>query len=141
MTRRKNTAGIVLIVTSLAGFSGLWFWESIPHVWSVISLVAQLISASSYLFPFSEDIKSLNFLIPDIQSLENRIDKDYTFLAKYSNEEIIELVYSYREEILSLEQKYIDSSHFPFNDNCKQAAEIDKLATIQERFGAPQTIQ
>ena len=137
----KNIVGVFLIATSLAGFSGLWFWEKIPHIWSVVSLIAQLVSAAAYLFPFSEDIQSLNYLIPELQSLEYVIDRDYSRLSFFTDDEIIKKVYSYRERTLALEQKYTNSAHFPFDDKCKEKADIDKLAFIQERFGTPETQQ
>ena len=139
--RWKRFWGVILIIFSLAGFSGLWFWQKIPHVWSVLSLLAQIISASAYLFPYSEDIQALNYLIPELESLEHKMELDYCQMSSFEDIEIIMKTFSYQEQWLALEQKYTDSSHFPFHNRCKKKADKDKLAFIQERFGTPETQQ
>ncbi len=114
-----------LLIASLSGFAGFWLWNRIPHVWSVIALIAQVFSACAYLLPHSDQISSINYLAPELQRLLNRVDHDWDNLDSLTYEDINDLVLKYNNELLELEDKYAHGISFPENKRIKKKAEAE----------------
>lgn len=133
-TRINHAIIVLLLASSLAGVSGLWFWQKYPTIWSVIAACIQIISASSFILPYAEQIWAIGHLQPDLDMLIAQIDHDWNLLDGLGDDEINDLIYSYTQKLLDMEQKYIGSIHFPSSNRCKKYAIKDREAFNQERF-------
>lgn len=130
----NNIISGILVAASIASISGLWFWNQIPHIWSIIAAAIQLLSGVAYMFPFKEQIWVLNMLIPEIENLENLVDREWSTIDSKSNEEINNLVYTYHGKLLDLQHKYIGQTHFPYRTHCQKLADKDKAGFLKERY-------
>lgn len=131
-----------LVLSSLSCIANLTLWENIPFVWALISAVAQIVSAIMYLFPYSDQVTALNFLLPELDILLNHIDHDWdriNTLAELSDSEINDLVLDYNLQYSNLESKYIGNTPFPRKNKCTQKATEDCKQFRVSRFGSDET--
>lgn len=119
-----------LVIVSLTNVAGLWVWNSLPKLWTVIACVAQVISASAYLFPQSEQVTSINYLLPELQSIQNRVDHDWESIrsGELADNEINDLILQYSNELILLENKYTNGVSFPSSKGVQTKAEEEAAA-------------
>lgn len=124
----RINAGVIvfLLASSMAGISGLWFWEQYPHIWAVIAAIVQVISASTFLMPHSEQSWALEKLLPEFDLLLTDVGHDWGIIEEKSNAEIFNLIRAYSKEMIRIEQHYIDSMYFPASKHCKKLASKEK---------------
>lgn len=133
---------IALVVTSLSSIANLWFWEKVPFIWAVVAAAAQVMSAVMYLFPYSDQITSLNYLLPELDHLLNYIDRDWdriNVLQELSEAEINDLVLKYNERYSGLEERFIGTTQFPRNKKCERKADEECRKFKFSRFGITET--
>ena len=139
---KDRNVKIFLIVTSLSSIANLGLWEKIPFLWAIIALVAQVVSAILYLFPYSDQITALNYLLPELDHLLNQIDYDWDQINEFQaipDLEINKLVLEYNEKYSNLEHRYTNGVSFPRNEKCDKKAQGDCEQFKYARFGIAQT--
>lgn len=134
-SHRMNTVIVViLLASSMAGVSGLWLWKEFPQIWAVIVAVVQIVSASTFLMPYSEQIWVLGRLLPELDLLLNRVEYDWNTISEKSDAEIARLIFAYTEEQCCLEQRYIGSMYFPPSRRCRKKAIEDQKMFNASRY-------
>lgn len=114
-----------LVIASLSSVAGIWLWEVVPQVWSLIAIIAQVVSACAYLLPYSERINATNNLLPALQHMQNQVDHDWDIIDSYSDHKINDLVFAYKEELTRLESLYASGGLFPVCKSVLKKAEDD----------------
>ncbi len=127
MSHRKNTWIVVfLLASSMAGVSGLWFWDKFPHIWSIVAAIVQIVSASTFLMPYSEQIWAIGRLLPELDLLLNCVEHDWNICDTKSETEIADLIFDYTKQQHCLEQRYIGSMYLPPSNHCRKKAIEDQ---------------
>lgn len=131
---------IFLCAVSLAGIGSLWFWSSFNHAWKLILAFAQLLSAISYMLPYSKQVQVLDLLLPDLEYLINQVDRDWDAIDSMSSSAINDLVFQYQNRLSDMENKYVGTTLFPDNRHCIKIAENKKKKFNYQRFDIVETI-
>lgn len=116
---------IFLAAASLSSVAGLWLWGAFPHIWAIIAAFAQVISACSYLLPYSARITATKNLLPELQHILNCVGRDWDRLIDLSDDEINDLVFHYQEQMAQLENRYASGGLFPVCSAVEKKAESD----------------
>ena len=72
-------------------------------------------------------------MLPELDLLINRVDHDWNALNRKAPQVILDLLFSYKEEQLSIEQRYTGSMYLPASNHCKRLANKD-LRDFNVRF-------
>lgn len=124
----NNLVQVVLLASAMSGVAGLWIWNIIPEVWAFVAMVTQLLSAAAYLLPQSNQIRALDYLLPELQLLLNRIEHDWNSIdlpGVPSDAEINDLILRYNNELTALENKYTGGISFSVCRRAEELAEAD----------------
>ena len=123
------------MASSLAGVSGLWFWQIHPNIWALVAASLQIVSACAFLMPYAEQIWAIGHLQPELETLIHQVDHDWNVIENLSSTEVNDLVFSYEKKLTDIEQKYIGSTYLPASESCRKRAVRDRRAFNLERFG------
>lgn len=132
---------IFLCAASLSNIASLAFWNQVPLIWAIVSAFAQLISAIAYLIPYSNQVRALDDLLPELDMLIHRIDYHWdqiNILQSLTDEEINALILDYNVEFTNLESRYTKGIPFSPNARCLKKAESDFKKFYNSRFYPPQ---
>ena len=140
--RRDRYIKIFLCIASLSRVTSLALRHKAPFIWTIITVVAQVLSAIAYLIPYSEQVTALNNLLPEMDQLLHRIDYDWdriNILQALSDEEINTLVLKYNAEFTNLENRFTQGIQFAPSKSCVKKAQEDCEKYKFSRFGITQT--
>lgn len=125
--QRINTGvAVLLLASSLTGISGLWLWEKHQGAWALIAAILQVVSASTFLMPYSEQSWAIARLIPEFEILFADADYVWHNIDTKSSAEIFDLIYAYSIKTTFIEQRYIGSMYFPVSKHCRKLAIKDR---------------
>ncbi len=113
------------LIFSLGSVAGWSIWKVLPFLWGLIIAFMQLIAVLNSLFPFSQQIAAIKFLVPQITKLFNRMAHDWDKTYQLSESKISDLTYRYQTEFDDLESQYTNDVYFPHNAWCAKMAEIE----------------
>jgi hypothetical protein len=139
--RRDRWIKVFLCAASLSSVANLAFWGQAPLFWPIISVIAQILSAVAYLIPYSDQVRALNDLLPELDMLIHRIDYHWdqiNILRNLTDEEINALVLDYNMEFTKLESQYTKYTPFSPSKHCSKKAESDFKKFYNSRFYPPQ---
>ena len=108
--------------TTSAGVICLLLQDKLPYVWTALIAVSQTYQAVQHLLPFEERITRINFFMPPLDKLINKIEREWEYIENYTDEQTIELIYTFKEQYSSLEEQYLSSFPFPHKKQCKDHA-------------------
>ncbi len=137
--RIDRTIKIFLCAVSLAGIGSLWFWSSFSHVWKLILAFAQLLSAISYMLPYSKQVQALDMLLPDLEDLFNQVDRDWDIIDSMTSSDVNNMIFQYQNQLSAMENKYIGTTSFPDSRHCIKVAEKKKEKYNYQRFDTIET--
>ncbi|MCI1958154.1 MAG: hypothetical protein LKJ25_00845 [Clostridia bacterium] len=125
---------LILFLASSSGVAGWFIWDKIPFVWSSIIFISQAIQACKHLLPYQSQIEKINYLMPNLDKLINRIDHDWEETEYMEDKQLTELIYNYENEFLSLKNEFIGFTPFKHNKKCKLKAEEELKKYFSYRF-------
>lgn len=134
----NNIIQVFLLATALSGVAGLWIWSKIPAIWAVVAGASQVLGAAAYLLPQSDQIRALNYLLPELQELLNQIDHDWNLIDlpdPPSDAELNDRILTYNNKYAELENKYTNGTPFPRKKWVEQTAEKDRNNYLLSHFG------
>jgi ElaB/YqjD/DUF883 family membrane-anchored ribosome-binding protein len=104
-----------LLLTSSSGIAAWWIWKQYAHIWSALLGFAQVLSLIMPLFHFQEQIVSINYCLPELETLLNDMEKMWQSIDSISECEIIKKQAKFENRFKDLECKYLstlrDSKH------------------------------
>ncbi len=104
--------------------------KATPIIWTVLITISQTYQSLQHLLPFQERMTRVDYFLPPLKKLLNEIRRKWEYIDTFSDEEITESIYEFREKFISLEQEYIGSYPFPHRKCCKKKVDI----SLKEHF-------
>lgn len=113
---------VLTAFTTGAGVACLILEKNAPIIWTILIAVSQTYQALQHLLPFQERTIKINYFLPPFEKLLNEIRRKWEYIDTFSDEEITELIYEFRDKYISLEQEFIGSYPFPHRKCCEEKA-------------------
>lgn len=139
--KRLNAAiSAFCIIVSASSIAGWGIWSQIPLLWGVILAIAQIIQAVKPLFPFNQQISSLNFLLPTLTKCMIEIDREWDEVNLLNSEDenfsanVSQMIHNRYDEFYSLTSQYIGNTYFPLNNHCDKNAEKDCINYFSHNY-------
>ena len=105
--------------TTSAGVICLLLQDKLPYVWTALIAVSQTYQAVQHLLPFEERITRINFFMPPLDKLINKIEREWEYIENYTDEQTIELSIHLKNNIVHLKNSIFLLSHFLIRNNVK----------------------
>lgn len=120
--RRINIYGAIASSSSIAAWA---IWKDWSYVWAFIIAISQVLTAIKDFLPFGRRLKLLRPFIEDMKLLYIKIEYDWYKVAEgeLTEKEINTLLFSYKKEFASIENKYIKEEVLLENSNYKEEAD------------------
>ena len=93
--------------------------KSMPALWAIVIAIAQFAQAISTSMPFSKQLVSLKFLLPELSRLLIELDNSWLLIdiKKYDDNKILSLINDYENRFNELELKYVSSIDVDFSES------------------------
>lgn len=120
--KRINVFGSIASSTSIAAWA---IWQELSFIWSVIIALSQVLTAIKSFLPYSKRLKNLEPFIEDLKFLYNKIEYNWFKVAsgELTEEEINELLYTFKNEFVNIENKNLKEETLLENDSFKKIAD------------------
>jgi len=125
---------IIVSFTAGASVVNLLLQKSAPGIWLVLVVISQSYRAIEHYLPFQERITRINFLLPPLYMLLNKIEREFEYLDSYEDEKIIELIYTFKTEYHNTVEQFISSYPFPHKKCCEKNANTALKAYFEYNY-------
>ena len=117
--------------------------KSMPTLWAIVIAVAQFAQALSTFMPFSKQLVSLKFLLPELSRLSIEIDKSWLSIdvMHYTDDQILSLINDYENRFNELELKYVSSIDVDFSESRSVMKATEKMQRAYFYSHYPETRQ
>lgn len=129
---RINTAiNVICALASAYSIAGWSIWGNFPFIWAGIIAISQIVQVLKPMFPFSKQLISLNFLLPDFEKLLIEVDHEWDIISGVNIDdpeeycEVSNRIKFRNEEFISIQSKFIGNTYFPIIPRISKKAEID----------------
>lgn len=125
--RRINVFTAIVSSTSIAAWA---IWQQYSYIWSFIIAVSQIVTAIKSFFPFNKRLKIIVPFMEDLKYLYNKLEYNWYKVASgdLTEEEINELLFEFKNDFTSLENKNLKEENLLERDDFK--AKADKKADL-----------
>lgn len=132
-----RTIQVFTSITAASSIASWFIWNQLNWLWAFLIALSQIINVIYRFLPYSKQIESVQYILPDIKELMNSVDYYWSFidLNNPAENDINEKILDYKNQYQYLEQKYIDDSIFPPKDSITKKAEDDREKYFFERYG------
>jgi len=140
--RSERISRIIKGFVTVCTCGGIAAWFSFSQwqiAWAIIIGISQVIGALDYLYPYSRQINTINFYLPDLKLLIARIDHVWDKVngacqPVLSDEDVSDFILEFSNAQINLEQKYIGDTYFPRSKCVEQKASKDSEDYMNQRF-------
>lgn len=137
--RARRLRKYVSFITLAASIISVLVWtisKTMPALWAIIIASAQFIQAFSVNLPYSGQIASLKYFLPELKVLLLQIDSDWLAidLKRYDEEKIASLVADYERKYVEIENKFVSDIEFAEVKSVLKKAEKDQAAFFKSRY-------
>lgn len=117
-----NVFSAVASSTSIAAWA---IWQHLSFVWSFIIAVSQVLTAIKGFMPYSRRLKMIVPFMEDLKLLYNRMEYNWFKVSsgEVTEEEINEMLYTYKEEFTNIENKNLKEETLPENKMLREKAD------------------
>ena len=131
--KRINIFGAIASSTSIAAWT---IWSQLSYVWSVIIAVSQVLTAIKSFMPYSRRLKILVPFMEDLKFLYNKIEYNWFKVAsgELSEDEINELLYAFKDDFASIENKNLKEGTLLENNKFKTIADKKTDVYFENNF-------
>ena len=119
--------------TSIAAWA---IWKKYSFVWSIIIAISQVLTTIKGFLPYSKRLKMLVPFMEDLKFLYNKIEYNWFKVASgdLSEDEINELLYSFKDEFANIENKNLKEETLLEKDNFREIADRKNDAYFANNF-------
>lgn len=131
--KRINVFGAIASSTSIAAWT---IWSQLSYVWSVIIAVSQVLTAIKGFMPYSRRLKVLVPFIEDLKFLYNKMEYNWFKVAsgELAEDEINELLYTFKDDFTSIENKNLKEETLLENERIKKIADMKTDTYFESNF-------
>ncbi len=128
-------------IASCGSVASMGIWRNLWWLWGAIVFVAQIIGATQHLLPFSNQVVSISYLLPDLTKLINEIRRDWYRIDDFTDEIIVNKIAEYYGRFDDLESKYLGNTYFPVSKSCDKTADKDLSHFTNDFFSRAEEIE
>ena len=112
--RWDRIINIVVAIASSTSIAAWAIWQKYSFVWSIIIAISQVLTTIKGFLPYSKRLKMLVPFMEDLKFLYNKIEYNWFKVASgdLSEDEINELLYSFKDEFSNIENKNLKKRHY-----------------------------
>lgn len=117
-----NIFSAVVSSTSIAAWA---IWQEFSFVWSIIIAVSQVLNAIKSFLPYNTRQKAAMSFLEDLKVLYNKIEYNWFKVSdgELTEEEINELLFSFKNEYTNTENKNLKEGNLPDNEKLRKIAD------------------
>ena len=122
--RWDRIINIVVAIASSTSIAAWAIWQKYSFVWSIIIAISQVLTTIKGFLPYSKRLKMLVPFMEDLKFLYNKIEYNWFKVASgdLSEDEINELLYSFKDEFSNIENKNLKEETLLEKDNFRKIA-------------------
>lgn len=127
---------IVVAIASSTSIAAWAIWQKYSFVWSIIIAISQVLTTIKAFLPYSKRLKTLVPFMEDLKFLYNKIEYNWLKIASgdLSEDEINELLYSFKDEFTNIENKNLKEETLLENNNFREIADRKTDAYFANNF-------
>ena len=120
--RWDRIINIVVAIASSTSIAAWAIWQKYSFVWSIIIAISQVLTTIKGFLPYSKRLKMLVPFMEDLKFLYNKIEYNWFKVASgdLSEDEINELLYSFKDEFSNIENKNLKEETLLEKDNFRK---------------------
>ena len=113
--RWDRIINIVVAIASSTSIAAWAIWQKYSFIWSIIIAISQVLTTIKIFLPYSKRLKMLVPFMEDLKFLYNKIEYNWFKVASgdLSEDEINELLYSFKDEFTNIENKNLILEKLP----------------------------
>lgn len=134
--RWDRIINIVVAIASSTSIAAWAIWKKYSFVWSIIIAISQVLTTIKGFLPYSKRLKMLVPFMEDLKFLYNKIEYNWFKVASgdLSEDEINELLYSFKDEFANIENKNLKEETLLEKDNFREIADRKNDAYFANNF-------
>lgn len=134
--RWDRIINIVLAIASSSSIAVWAIWQKYSFIWSIIIAISQVLTTIKGFLPYSKRLKMLVPFMEDLKFLYNKIEYNWFKVASgdLSEDEINELLYSFKDEFANIENKNLKEETLLEKDNFREIADRKNDAYFANNF-------
>ena len=134
--RWDRIINIVVAIASSTSVAAWAIWKKYSFVWSIIIAISQVLTTIKGFLPYSKRLKMLVPFMEDLKFLYNKIEYNWFKVASgdLSEDEINELLYSFKDEFANIENKNLKEETLLEKDNFREIADRKNDAYFANNF-------
>ena len=134
--RWDKAINIFVAIASSTSISAWAVWQKYSFVWSIIIAISQVLTTIKGFLPYSKRLKMLVPFMEDLKFLYNKIEYNWFKVASgdLSEDEINELLYSFKDEFANIENKNLKEETLLEKDNFREIADRKNDAYFANNF-------
>lgn len=134
--RWDRIINIVVAIASSTSIAAWAIWKKYSFVWSIIIAISQVLTTIKGFLPYSKRLKMLVPFMEDLKFLYNKIEYNWFKVASgdLSEDEINELLYSFKDELANIENKNLKEETLLEKDNFREIADRKNDAYFANNF-------
>ena len=134
--RWDRIINIVVAIASSTSIAAWAIWQIYSFVWSIIIAISQVLTTIKGFLPYSKRLKMLVPFMEDLKFLYNKIEYNWFKVASgdLSEDEINELLYSFKDEFANIENKNLKEETLLEKDNFREIADRKNDAYFANNF-------
>ena len=134
--RWDRIINIVVAIASSTSIAAWAIWKKYSFVWSIIIAISHVLTTIKGFLPYSKRLKMLVPFMEDLKFLYNKIEYNWFKVASgdLSEDEINELLYSFKDEFANIENKNLKEETLLEKDNFREIADRKNDAYFANNF-------
>ena len=134
--RWDKAINIFVAIASSTSIAAWAVWQKYSFVWSIIIAISQVLTTIKGFLPYSKRLKMLVPFMEDLKFLYNKIEYNWFKVASgdLSENEINELLYSFKDEFANIENKNLKEETLLEKDNFREIADRKNDAYFANNF-------
>ena len=134
--RWDRIINIVVAIASSTSIAAWAIWKKYSFVWSIIIAISQVLTTIKGFLPYSKRLKMLVPFMEDLKFPYNKIEYNWFKVASgdLSEDEINELLYSFKDEFANIENKNLKEETLLEKDNFREIADRKNDAYFANNF-------
>lgn len=127
---------IIVAIASSTSIAAWAIWQKYSFVWSIIIAISQVLTTIKAFLPYSKRLKTLVPFMEDLKFLYNKMEYNWLKIASgdLSEDEINELLYSFKDEFTNIENKNLKEETLLENNNFREIADRKTDAYFANNF-------
>lgn len=123
--RWDRIVNIIVAIASSTSIAAWAIWQKYSFVWSIIIAISQVLTTIKVFLPYSKRLKVLVPFMEDLKFLYNKIEFNWLKVASgdLSENEINELLYSFKDEFTNIENKNLKEETLLENNKFREIAD------------------